>query len=158
MAMFDQQLKFLQNAHINNQLKSDLEVLIQPTQLVGDVYSLGYNSAKVIIHDKYREQVGGIPSLSFLIATRLNVENENLDFKKEDTSIILLRVMDAAKLPQDAELERIRVETAQRVSGESNHWDSDGVMDVDTRNHLSYAGLECKVIGTSFLRKKMASY
>lgn len=154
MAMFDQQLKFLENAHINNQLKSDLEALIQPTQLVGDVYSLGYNSAKVIIHDKYREQAGGIPSLSFLIATRLNLGNENLDFKNEDTSIILLRVMDAAKLPQDAELERIRVETAQRVSGESSHWDSDGVMDIDTRNYLSYAGLECKVIGTFFFEEE----
>lgn len=154
MAKLDQQLKSLENEHINKQLKSDLEVLIQPTQLVGDVYSLGYNYAKVIIHDKYREQAGGIPSLSFLIATRLNLENKNLDFKKEDTSIILLRVMDAAKLPQDAELERIRVETAQRVSGESNHWDSDGVMDVDTRNYLSYAGLECKVIGTFFFEEE----
>ena len=44
---------------------------IQETQYVGRVYSISYESALVQIHDYHRRQVGGIPSLSFLIATRI---------------------------------------------------------------------------------------
>lgn len=126
---------------------------IKPEQLVGDLYSIGYEYANIMIHDHYRQKVGGIPSLSFLIATRLNPENcSNIDFKAEDTSFILLRVMDSAPLPQDKEAERIRVETAQRVSGEvEKNWDAPDSMDLKTRSLLGYAGVKCRIIGTFFL-------
>lgn len=128
------------------------ERLIQPDQYVGDLYSINYETARIIIHDYYRQQVGGIPSLSFLIASRIKPESSDINFKDEDTSFILLRVMDAAPLPQDKEAERIRVETAQRVSGEtSQHWDNEGTMDAKTRDLLSYAGVQCRIIGTFFL-------
>lgn len=129
--------------------------LIQQNEYVGELYSINYETARVIIHDSERKKVGGIPSLSFLIATRVDPANaSNLDFKSEDSSFILLRVMDSAPLPQDKEAERIRVETAQRVSGETEkHWDSDGAMDAKTRVLLGYAGVECRIIGTFFLEE-----
>jgi len=81
---------------------------------------------------------------------------ETFDFKKEDASFVLLRVMDAAALPQDKEAERIRVETAQRVSGETEkHWDSDGAMDAKTRVLLGYAGVQCRIIGTFYLEENL---
>lgn len=127
--------------------------IIQTDQYVGDVYSIGYESALVLIHDYYRKQVGGIPSLSFLIATRLNL-SEPIDFRQEDASVILLRVMDSAPLPNADEAERVRVETAQRVSGQwETHWDSPNTMDASTNNLLSFAGVKCRVIGTFFLEK-----
>lgn len=133
--------------------KQLFEQLIQTDQYVGDVYSIGYESALVLIHDFYRKQVGGIPSLSFLIATRLNLL-EPVDFREEDTSVILLRVMDSASLPNASEAERVRVETAQRVSGQwDTHWDSSDTMDASTHNLLSFAGVKCRVIGTFFLEK-----
>ena len=49
-----------------------------------------------MIHDFYRQQVGGIPSLSFLIASRVTGAEE-LDFKSEDSSLVLLRVMDSSR-------------------------------------------------------------
>ncbi|MDR0747801.1 MAG: hypothetical protein LBE89_07965, partial [Helicobacteraceae bacterium] len=108
--------------------------LIQPDKYVGDLYSINYETARVMIHDFYRAKVGGIPSLSFLIATRIDPNNPGIDFKEEDTSFILLRVMDYAALPQDNEAERIRVETAQRISGETDkHWDETGSMDSKTK-------------------------
>ncbi|MCX6173253.1 MAG: DUF87 domain-containing protein [Ignavibacteriales bacterium] len=126
--------------------------LIQNPQYVGELFSINYETAKVQIHDNERKKVGGIPSLSFLIATRINVESDEMDFKEEDASIILLRVKDAAPLPNSSEAERIRVESAQRISGETDkHWDADGVMDTKTRVYLGYAGLECRIIGTFFL-------
>ncbi|MDI9873611.1 helicase HerA domain-containing protein [Flectobacillus rivi] len=147
---------------LNTRLKSDKQVesqqwfqkLIQTDQYVGDIYSINYETARVIIHDFYREKVGGIPSLSFLIATRVDPSKADIDFKKEDTSFVLLRVMDAAALPQDKEAERIRVETAQRISGETEkHWDDAGSMDLRTKNILGFAGVQCRIIGTFFLEE-----
>jgi len=126
--------------------------LIQTNQYVGELFSINYETAKIQIHDNERKNVGGIPSLSFLIATRVNPTDQTINFKEEDSSIILLRVMDAAQLPNSAEAERIRVEAAQRISGEiEKHWDSEGAMDTKTRVYLGYAAVECRIIGTFFL-------
>ena len=128
--------------------------LIQPENLVGDLYSINYETARVIIHDIHRHKVGGIPSLSFLIASRVDPNDSDIDFTKEESSFILLRVMDSAPLPQDKEAERIRVETAQRISGETDkNWDDTGSMDVRTKNLLSFAGVQCRIIGTFFLEE-----
>ena len=140
---------------IQNQPQQDLTEEDQGNkgQYVGEVYSISYESALVLIHDHYRKQVGGIPSLSFLIATRLD-PTVVIDYKKEDSSVLLLRVMDAAPLPNSFEAERVRVETAQRASGESLHWDSEDFMDPHTNSLLSFAGIKCRVIGTFFLDKR----
>lgn len=126
--------------------------LIQPEQYVGELYSINYETAKVIIHNYYRQKVGGIASLSFLIATRINPNGDSeIKFTEEDSSVILLRVMDSTSLPQDVEAERIRVETAQRVSGEDDKlWDVTA-MDARTKNLFDFAGLQCRIIGTFFL-------
>jgi hypothetical protein len=126
------------------------KTLVQEEQYVGDVYAIGYESATVQINDFYRQKVGGIPSLCFLIATRI-VPGAPVDFTKEDASIILLRVMDAAPTPYSAEAERIRFEAAQRQSGEQKHWDEEGAMDATTAHLLSFAAVKCRVIGTFFL-------
>lgn len=141
-----------ENKH-DNQAKNWFQKLVQEKQYIGELYSINYESARVIIHDYQKNKVGGVPSLSFLIATRVNPYiDENVDFQREDSSVILLRVMDAAQLPQERENERIRTEVAQRVSGEADkHWDTDGVMDAKTRNLLSFAAVECRIIGTFYL-------
>lgn len=133
--------------------KEWIEKLLQPNQLVGDLFSMNYEKARVIIHDTYRHRVGGIPSLSFLIASRLNPNDcDKVDFKDEETSFILLRVIDSATLPQDNESERIRVEVARQVSGDSaKHWDDKTAMDLKTKDYLSYAGVLCRIIGTFYL-------
>ncbi len=140
----DQQKNFIKQAH------KYFDALIQKEQYVGEVYSISYEEALVQIHDHHRAKVGGIPSLCFLIATRVNPENE-IHFEQEDSSALLLRVMDAAALPNSFEAERIRVETAQRVSGDPQHWDEVGTMDPATNHLLSFAGVKCRVVGTFFL-------
>lgn len=125
--------------------------LVEDTAYVGEVYSLGYEDALVQIHDYHRQQVGGIPALSFLIATRIN-PTSLVDIRQEDASIVLLRVIDKADLPNASEALRVRVETAQRVSGEiEKHWDNREVMDPTTHNLLSYAGVKCRVLGTYYV-------
>ena len=127
--------------------------LIQPDQYVGEVYSISYSTALVQIHDYQRQFVGGIPSLSFLVATRLNPKSEeSVNYQAEDSSVILLRVLDAAPLPNDAEAERIRVESAQQVTGElDKHWDDENAMDFQTAHLLGFAGVKCRVIGTFYV-------
>lgn len=127
--------------------------MIQDEQYVGEVYSLGFDSALVSIHDRFRQDVGGIPSLSFLIATRLH-PRQPIDHTKEDSSIILLRVLDAAPLPNDSEAARVRVESAQRAAGEEGrHWDHPEIMDASTAHLLSFAGVRCRVLGTFYLEE-----
>jgi len=128
-----------------------LDSLIEADAYVGEVYSLGYEEALVQIHDYHRQRVGGIPALSFLIATRI-VPTQSFDVRKEDSSIILLRVLDSANLPNSDEALRVRVENAQRVSGEIDKtWDHRDVMDPTTNHLLSYAGVRCRVLGTFYI-------
>lgn len=128
-----------------------LRNLVEDDAYVGEVYSIGYDDALVQIHDFHRQRVGGIPALSFLIATRVR-QTELSDVRTEDASIVLLRVIDKADLPNAQEALRVRVETAQRVSGDvDKNWDDRDVMDPTTHNVLSYAGIHCRVLGTYYI-------
>ena len=137
---------------LTNQADEWFKTLIQKSQYIGDVYSISYETANVLVHDHFRKEVGGIPSLSFLIATRVKPDETEIDYMFEDSSVILLRVMDAVSLPTSNEAERIRVESAEEVSGEpSRHWDEPEAMDSQTSQKLSFAGVGCRVIGTFYL-------
>src|SRR5436305_8970496 len=94
-----------------------LTSVVEEKAYVGEVYSLGYEDALVQIHDFHRQEVGGIPALSFLVATRIT-PSKRIDVRVEDASLILLRVLDKCDLPDAAEALRVRVDTAKRVSGE----------------------------------------
>lgn len=136
---------------------SDLAAFVEGNAYVGEVYSIGYDEALVQIHDYNRQQVGGIPALSFLIATRI-IPGVTPDVRKEDSSIVLLRVLDHADLPNSQEALRVRVENAQRVSGELDKtFDHRDVMDPTTNNLLGYAGVRCRVIGTFYLDELITS-
>jgi DNA helicase HerA-like ATPase len=128
-----------------------LRGLVEANAYVGEVVSLGYSEAILQIHDFDRQRVGGIPALCFLLASRVNPQTTP-DVRTEDASVILLRVTDHADLPNAEEAKRVRVENAQRVSGEVGmNWDDRAVMDATTHHLLSYAGVRCRVIGTFYM-------
>ncbi len=130
-----------------------LSALVEGGAYVGEIYSIGYEEALAQIHDYNRQQVGGIPALSFLLATRV-VPGKTPDIRQEDASIILLRVIDHADLPNAQEALRVRVENAQRVSGDlGKTFDHRDVMDPTTNNLLGYAGVRCRVLGTFYFDK-----
>lgn len=125
--------------------------LLDADAYVGEVFSLGYERALVQIHDFHRRRVGGIPALSFLVASRIQ-PGAQVDVREEDASVILLRVIDQCDLPNSEEALRVRVETAQRVSGDlDKFWDQRGSMDPQTAQLLGYAGVSCRVLGTFFV-------
>lgn len=127
-----------------------LTEIVKQDSYVGEVYALGYEEALAQIHDFHRQQVGGIPALSFLIATRVQ-PGRQADVREEDSSIVLLRVLDKCDLPDAAEALRVRVETAKRVSGDEKFWDHKEVMDPHTAQLLGYAGVKCRVLGTFYV-------
>lgn len=140
-----------QSDEIAREAEEILGELIQPDQYVGEVFSLGYETALVQIHDAHRRKVGGIPSLAFLLATRIE-RGKDIDPAHEDSSVLLLRVMDAAPLPNDDEATRVRVEAARQVAGpDAGHWDDAAIMDHHTASLLGFAGVRCRVIGTFYL-------
>lgn len=151
----------LNNPQLSSELVTAAKILtdlIDDTAYVGEVYSLGYEEALVQIHDFHRQEVGGIPALSFLIATRI-ASSAQTDIRQEDASVILLRVLDKSNLPNADEALRVRVENAQRVSGEiDKNWDDRGVMDPTTHNLLSYAGVRCRVLGTYYMSTNEQGY
>lgn len=130
--------------------KELLAALVQAGQYIGEVYSMQYEKALVMVHDFERQKVGGIPHLAFLVATRM-VEDQTLDWTKEETSALLLRVIDSGALPTDAEALNVRVQAAQRASGEKAHWDNEDYMDPQTAHVLSFAGLRCRIVGTFYV-------
>jgi hypothetical protein len=76
-----------------------LTELVEEEAYVGEVYSLGYEEALVQIHDFHRRQVGGIPALSFLIATRI-VPSNQIDVHEGEYRPSAVRVYSSA-LPTD---------------------------------------------------------
>jgi hypothetical protein len=94
-------------------------------------------------------RVDSLDTLFFLIATR--IAGDTCDVREEDASIVLLRVLDHADLPNSEEALRVRVKNAQRVSGDlETFWDGE-VMDPTTHHLLSYAGLKYRVLGTFYV-------
>lgn len=123
---------------------------VEASQPVGWVYSMGYDEARVLIHDYHRRAVGGIPALSFLLATAKR-EDDGLDYNHEDSAFLLLRVLDSAPLPDDPELERVRIDAAQRAADPTVPWDSQENLDPYTAHKLGWAALRCRILGTFYL-------
>lgn len=137
---------------------SDLYSLVQQKNYVGEVVELHYNRAIIQVSDHHRQLVGGIPSQTFLIATRINPTNPEIndgseleEFEKEDCCVILMRVLDSAELPSDIDRRRIRAETAEMVNEYSGHWEEQ--LDASSKRLMSFAGLDCRIIGTFYLNK-----
>lgn len=120
---------------------------------VGYVYSMNFTHALVLTNDAWKENAGGIPHNCFLIAAAFNPESF-ADTSEFDKEVILLRVLDPANLPQDAELLRTRVEHNQRrTADEINPLDANDGLDPITQAELQYGGLTCRILGTFYMDK-----
>ncbi len=114
---------------------------------VGDLLSLDYLEATVLVHDALRQEVGGLPMGCFLIATRMAPETKP-DANKEDTALILLRVVGHSLLPNRMDTDNWRFDAARRSIDSSEQWDADNKTDQFTLNQLRHAGVRCSVLGT----------
>src|SRR5438552_3894912 len=73
---------------------------------VGALQTLDYARAVVITHDKWKEEVGGIPQHAFLLATAREIGSGGGD----DDEVLLLRVEGTAPLSLERDLQAVREE------------------------------------------------
>lgn len=113
---------------------------------------MDFRNVTVQVHDHHRKLVGGIPHLSYLVASRIQHWKDPVDWMMDDSSVLLLRVLGAAPTPSDMMDSVVRAEAARRATGnDAAHWDAMEFMDGYTRYQLSFAGLMCEVVGTFYL-------
>lgn len=128
--------------------RGDLLGLIDNTRNVGDLISMDYNTAEVLIHDRLRQDVGGVPHGCLLLTTRISSDDTSLDLNDPKSSIILLRALRSSQLPNDIEMKRARLEAGQRAAQTRENWDDPGKTDQFTLDQMRYAGAHCRILGT----------
>ena len=131
--------------------KDELIELIQEDNFIGWVYSIDYDKALIITNDRWKNKVKGVPHNSFLVATSMNPTNDS-DTPESDKEIILLRVIGTCKLPQDDDMIIIKINNCQNKTDAAPQNDSS--FDSLTRNSLQYGGLECRVLGTFYMKEQ----
>lgn len=136
--------------NINKVMTSDdLVKLVQSNNFVGWIYRIDYDTAWLMTNDLWKVEVLGIPHNAFLVAASFNPGNFAAT-TEEEREVILLRVVGTARLPQDDDLVRAKVDHFQQQQGA---YESTGASDYDdiTRNQMQFGGLECRVLGTFYV-------
>ena len=125
--------------------------------MIGDLLALDYDEADVLVHDHMRQKVGGLPMGCFLLSTRLvpmaGSSEKGPDAEKEDTALILLRVVGRARLSNHSDTEKYRLDAALRSIDSGQTWDAENKTDQFTLNQLRHAGVHCSVLGTFRMQK-----
>lgn len=135
--------------NVNSVLRNEeLVRLIQQENFVGWTYSIDYEHAYVMTNDFWKSQASGIPHNCFLIATTIDPENY-ASSQLIDQEVILLRVLGSARLPQDDDLVRTKIDFFQQQQGVYGD-DQRREIDDITQNQLQFGGLQCRVLGTFY--------
>ncbi len=145
-----------QRAHQEESHESEviqnLSDAVQEDRYVGDLISMDYETAEVLIHDSMKKEVGGVPHGCLLIATRMKPDAMP-ELSDPDAQFILLRVLGSSKLPNDIEVQQKRLEATKRASDSPSNYDEDNTTDVLTLHQMRYAGAHCRILGTFRPRK-----
>lgn len=127
---------------------SPLAKLLQPDNFVGWVYAIDYEFAYVMTNDLWKYRALGIPHNCFLVAASFDPQNL-AQTSEADLEVILLRVLGSAKLPQDDDLVRTKIDHFK--DQKSVMGTPDRELDDITRNEMQFGGLKCRVLGTFFM-------
>lgn len=137
--------------NVQQLLQSDpLVKLLQKENFVGWIYSIDYDSARVMTNDLWKANALGVPHNCFLLAASFNPD-EFASVPVVDREVILLRVIGTCGLPQDDDLVRTKVDHFQSRTGifiENGQKDFDDL----TLNQIQFGGLECRVLGTFYTK------
>ena len=126
--------------------------LIQEDNFIGWVYSINYEKAFIVTNDEWKQKVKGIPHNSFLVATSFNPKKFP-DVDDVDQQVILFRVNGSCKLPQDDDMIRTRIDGFQKQKAVFPEGDNEEY-DVFTKNKMQFSGLECRVLGTFYIKNE----
>ena len=133
--------------NVNSILRENfLPKLIQKEYFIGWVYGIDYEHAYVMTNDLWKQQALGIPHNSFLVAASFDPDNL-ASVPEEEMEVILLRVVESARLPQDDDLVRTKIDFYKEQTDVFEGREIDDI----TLNELQFGGLKCRVLGTFFV-------
>lgn len=130
--------------------------IIEDSDLIGGVYYMNYDECVIVSNDKWKDEAGGVPRHSYLLATATNWDNPE-EFEEEDAYAILLRATGPEKLPAEDDLMNVREEAMRRkitndtaVDSSQVPGTSEEIMDVLTKNEIQFSGINAKILGTVY--------
>ena len=128
--------------------EDELARMISPNEYIGDLITLDYGHADILVHDTQRNRANGIPHGCLLLATRITPADLSEKTRPDDPSLLLIRVSESVKLRSDADLESARLEAVKRANDTDRTYDESGHTDQFTLNMLRYSGIRCRNLGT----------
>ncbi len=128
--------------------EQELARMVSSDQYVGDLITLNYEHADILVHDTQRNRANGIPHGCLLLATRITTADLATRSLPNDPSLLLIRVSESTKLRSDADLEIARLEAVKRANDTDRTYDESGHTDQFTLNMLRYSGIRCRILGT----------
>lgn len=107
---------------------------------VGHPFYFDYTKVRVLVNDKWKHRVGGIPAGAFLLCA--------YDGEPDVEAMVLVRVLGPTPLPTDSDVIASMVESYKEdvPPGEGEHVKLDSY----TRYEFMFSGLECRVLGTFY--------
>src|SRR5205823_3368306 len=109
-------------------------------KFVGRPFYFDYTKVKVLVNDKWKSNVGGIPAGAFVLCA--------YEGEPGVEEMVLARVLGPTTLPTDSDVIASMVdyykESAPTAGGPNSK------LDTFTRYEFQFSGLECRVLGTFF--------
>ncbi len=135
-------------ADVKQTAQRKLVAMLDPDQYIGDLITLDYDHADILVHDTHKNRTNGLPHGCLLIATRITPADLTNDMLPEDSSLLLIRVAESVKLSTDTDLDKVRFEAVQRSNDTQYSYDESRQTDQFTLNLLRYSGIRCRILGT----------
>ena len=106
---------------------------------VGRPFYFDYTRVKLLVNDKWKFNVGGIPAGCFLLCA--------YDGQPGVQEMVLVRVLGPTALPTDSEVIASMVDYYKESPGDGER---QAKLDTFTRYEYMFSGLECRVLGTFY--------
>lgn len=133
----------------------ELTDIIEDSTLIGGIYNMNYDDCTILSNDRWKQDAGGVPEHSYLLATSANWERRG-EFDEDEAYAILLRAQGPAELENEQELREVR-QKAMREMITGDEADSGPVVgtpeefiDILTQNEIQYSGIKAKILGTFY--------
>lgn len=107
---------------------------------VGRPFYFDYESVKVLVNDKWKNKVGGIPAGAFLLCS--------YDGEESVEEMVLVRVVGPTTLPTDSDVIASMVDYYKE--GPAPGPGGEKKLDSFTRYEFMFSGLKCRVLGTYY--------
>jgi len=113
---------------------------LDPETFVGRPFYFDYETVKILVNDKWKHKVSGIPAGSFLLCS--------YDGEAGVEEMVLVRVIGPTTLPTDSDVIASMVDYYKE--GPSPGPGGEKKLDSFTRYEFMFSGLECRVLGTYY--------